>query len=615
MKLLNWFRENYGLAVLLCIAAVLRFYHIDHQSVWLDEIYSLRGADPHLSLSGVYDSLLATEVQPPLYFVLLHYIFLIFGYSSFVLKMFSAVIGIAGVFGIYLLGKELIDKKTGLYAAILLTVNFFHLSYSQEGRMYSLLFLLTIFSFYFLVRLLKQPSARSAVVYGVFSALMIHCHFFSLFTLCAQWLILLFYIIKPVNILRKRFFFYCVLSVVTTVILFLPALPLLKKTASITSSWISLPGRDVYTELFKDFFGQAELVIFFILILLVAYFVGLFKETNTGKLQVDPVGNKPVFTTVLLFSWIFITLLLPLIRTYTSLPMLISRYFINILPAILLIAAIGLSSIGNRMLRYGIVSLIIVFSLTDIFFVKDYFNKVSKTQFREVSNFIIDHHLQPDPVVSSVGWFFTYFLDNKKTKATVIDKPLESHVAEMMKDSSKIRSFWYADAHNRPLNIPDSTREFLDAHFVVDLNTDKHDAWAKHYSTTVAAIQEEDISRFNDVAKNSGGYKYYIDLFNADSSTLAVTGFAYFYGQDADSTSIKLLLIGNGKAFRIASQSMSRNDVTINDHSKYDLGNSGFTTKTGLTKLEPGKYQLALLMKNRVTNKEELVLCDNFVDR
>ena len=439
MKFINRLKRNYILTIVLCIAAVLRFYHIDYQSVWLDEIHTLNEANPQLSLPGVYSSVLGSDPHPPLYFILVHYIFIIFGYSSFVLKMFSAITGIAGIFAVYLLGKELMDKRAGIYAAVLVTLNYFHLYYSQEGRMYSLVFLTTTLSFYFLARFIKYPSVKSAFVSAIFSLLMIYSHFFSLFTLFAQYLILLFFIIKPFNVARKKFIYYCLISGITTLALYLPALGLLKKTASITSIWIPMPALDVYTQIFKDFFGQSETVLFFALLAVAVFFIRLFKENDLEKFRLDPGKDKLVFSFILLFPWILVTLLLPLIRTYTSLPMLINRYFITILPAVILIIAIGLSYIRNRIVRYGIFSAIILFSVTDIVIVKKYYQAVNKTQFREVSNYIIEKNLDKDPVVTSLGWYFPYFLSNTKIKMNILDKPLEGYVAEMMKDSTQKR--------------------------------------------------------------------------------------------------------------------------------------------------------------------------------
>ena len=78
MKLNSWFKNNYVLTIVLLIAAMLRFYHIDYQSVWLDEVHTLNEANPSLSLPELYNAVLQSDPHPPLYFILVHFIFQIF---------------------------------------------------------------------------------------------------------------------------------------------------------------------------------------------------------------------------------------------------------------------------------------------------------------------------------------------------------------------------------------------------------------------------------------------------------------------------------------------------------------------------------------------------------
>ncbi len=103
MKIINWFKENYVLVVILLFAAFLRFYHADFQSIWCDEILSMNNSNPKLTLKELYESVLFWEYLPHLYFYLLRFVFEIFGYSTLVARLFSGVIGIFGVYAIYIL--------------------------------------------------------------------------------------------------------------------------------------------------------------------------------------------------------------------------------------------------------------------------------------------------------------------------------------------------------------------------------------------------------------------------------------------------------------------------------------------------------------------------------
>jgi uncharacterized membrane protein len=165
MNVINWLKENKLLIIITAFATFLRIYKIDYQSVWLDEIFSLNQSNPKMSLIEIYKYLRTYDPHPPLYYFSLHFFFQIFGYTTFVMRLYSALFGVAGIIAIYYLGKELMNKKVGLIAALLLSVNYFQIYYSQEARMYSMLFFTTTLSFYFLIKFIKKPNLKSIVIY------------------------------------------------------------------------------------------------------------------------------------------------------------------------------------------------------------------------------------------------------------------------------------------------------------------------------------------------------------------------------------------------------------------------------------------------------------------
>jgi len=616
MKAINLIKSNYILIAIMFIAAIARLYHIDFQSVWLDEIHTINESNPSKSFSEVYDALLVSEPHPPLFFFITHIAFKLFGYTTFVARIVSAIIGIAGVFSIFLLGKEIFNKNVGIYSAVLLAFNYFHIYYSQDARMYPLLFLMTVLSFYYLIKFIKKPTYRSVSMYVLFSTLMIYCHFFALFTLVSQYLILSYFIIKPYEIERKKFFIYTLISGIVTIILFLPAYRLFIKTTEITSIWIQMPTLDVYTQFFKDFFGQSEIVLFFVVSLIILFFIQLFSVENTKKFTINPKEDKLLFSFFILFIWLIVTLFLPLVRTYTSLPMLINRYFINILPVIIIVVSMGLYFIKNEVVRYSILSIILLFSVTDIVIVKKYYKQPNKTQFREVTQFIIDNNSNNDPVVTSLSWYFPYFLNNEKVKNTIVDGTLDNYVNEMIQDSTKRKSFWYVDAHNRPYKITEETQKYLESNFSVENNFDLYDTWTKHYVKSTNELSKKDISEFNPIKdKNGDAINFAIEKFESNDEAITIVGWAYLENIASQNSSIELVLISNGKAHLLPKQKMKRDDVTTYFKSEKDLSNSGFESKTYLKKVPSGKYQLGIIISNPIENKKGLVITDKFIEK
>lgn len=152
----NWIRI--ALLLILVLAAFLRFYRLDGQSLWADEgnSVSLSGRDLPLVTAGA-----AHDIHPPLYYYLLHFWMLVFGNSEFAVRALSALLGIGLVYLTYLLGRHISHHWLGLIAAFLSAISPFQIYYSQETRMYILLAVLSALSVYSFIRLLKAEASKT----------------------------------------------------------------------------------------------------------------------------------------------------------------------------------------------------------------------------------------------------------------------------------------------------------------------------------------------------------------------------------------------------------------------------------------------------------------------
>ena len=480
MKLFQKIKENYMLLFILLFGAILRFYHIDFQSIWLDEIHTMIEGNPKMPYKEFYDIMILREQMPHLYYLCVKCFSFIFGHTTFVVRTFSAIIGVIGIYAIYLLGKEIQDKKTGLIAAILLAVNYFHIWYSQEARPYGLLSLFVILSFYRLVVFIKKPSYKNALFYGLFSGLMINTHFFGLFVLVSQSIIVLYFLFELPVKERKPFFISSLLAGITTIVLWIPSIKIFLVVTKIKSFWIQMPTVEVYTGLFREFFGNAESVVFVAYLLAIYYFVKVFsekKEENSSYKQ-----NQTLLGFIIIATWIFITLLIPFIRTYLDIPMIISRYLISVLPATILILAIAINNINTAIVRKMVIIVFIIISLTDILIVKKYYSTVTKTQFREISDKVIEKNKSNALIVSPWGWHLRYFLTNDKVKMTTEEHTLQEFVDQMKTGATTKKEFWFIDAHQHPYQLTPDSEAYLNSNFNVIESLDYFDAWGKYYS-------------------------------------------------------------------------------------------------------------------------------------
>jgi 4-amino-4-deoxy-L-arabinose transferase-like glycosyltransferase len=120
-----------GVAVL---AAALRWFRIDAQSLWYDE-----GISAHQLLRSFPEILRAAaqDTHPPLYYWTLKAWGEVFGASELALRSLSATWGVVMVVLTFLIGRRLFGTLVGTVAAVLLAAAPLAVYYSQEVRMYA----------------------------------------------------------------------------------------------------------------------------------------------------------------------------------------------------------------------------------------------------------------------------------------------------------------------------------------------------------------------------------------------------------------------------------------------------------------------------------------------
>ena len=113
-----------------------------------------------------------------LYYVLLRG-WLHFDSSEWFVRSLSAFLGVATIPAVYVLGRRMFGARAGLIAAALLSVNAFHVRYSQEARSYSLTVVLCVLSSLYFLKYLETRSRRNRIAYIVLSSMAVYAHFFS----------------------------------------------------------------------------------------------------------------------------------------------------------------------------------------------------------------------------------------------------------------------------------------------------------------------------------------------------------------------------------------------------------------------------------------------------
>ena len=174
---------GWSLGLILCIGALARLYHLDVPSLWADEIQATFGAS--FPLPYLFRWIMTIEVHPPTYHLLLK-LFLLFGDADAIVRLPSAMAGIASIYLVYKIVRESFTANEGLFAAALLASNPLHIWISRQVRPYAVLVALLCLSYLYLRRYFANPTRRTLAHFCLANAPLVLLHLVSILILGAQ---------------------------------------------------------------------------------------------------------------------------------------------------------------------------------------------------------------------------------------------------------------------------------------------------------------------------------------------------------------------------------------------------------------------------------------------
>lgn len=424
------------LALIVLIAALVRLNGFATQSYWYDELFSAHISNPGHSLGEVIRLTLA-DVHPPLFQIVMWWSYKLLGYNEVAGRLPSLLAGIATIPVIYLLGRDLLNSRVGLYAAALAIPNVYLVYYSQEARSYAFLYLLCSLSFLFFLRALRSESRVNVALYIVSTIALLYTHYYVFVALAAQGVILLVCLAHE-RVVDKALLARAGVAVGVVLLAVLPLVPSIASHSSIDEFWITQPGSTFVVTFFIGYFGSVLLAAVFALLVL------------TGLSNLLPGRDRSYqFAAMALLVWIVVGYLVPWLRGLVAQPILTDRNTVMLVPPILLLSAMGLVRLAPLWLQRGAGCVLLAYSCFHIAVVLDYDGSVSKAQYRQMAQALgeFDSSLPVYTLKFHDTKYNVYFEQQKSglhaEDAVVLDEKLSIGVAPAL--------FWLADGHGRLL--------------------------------------------------------------------------------------------------------------------------------------------------------------------
>ena len=161
-------RKNIFLLSLLVIfiGILLRLYQLNFENYWLDELNDFWIADPNISLDTTFSRRESIgDVSPYLFQSLLKVYFKIFGYFPELGRYVPLFFGALSIPLLGILSYQIKKDYSFLLTILLISINIYLIKYSQETRVYSLVFLLSIINLIFYYKIISPGLTYFKKVY------------------------------------------------------------------------------------------------------------------------------------------------------------------------------------------------------------------------------------------------------------------------------------------------------------------------------------------------------------------------------------------------------------------------------------------------------------------
>ncbi|MFI5365825.1 MAG: glycosyltransferase family 39 protein [Candidatus Binatia bacterium] len=368
---------SYTALIVLALALGLRLYGLGHQSLWIDEVASLRVAtQPMHDIIFNYRPGMHPDrgaEQAPLALAVMH-LFLSPSVSEASARLPSALLGALTVALLYFFARRLFGAPVALLAALFLALSPLHVWYSQEARWYAQWILLALLSYWALLSAWETGSRRAWLAYWLCTTLNVYTFILTFLVITCQGVSVLLFDRRRGN--RARLLPRFVLVQAAVGVACAPVLWMIVKTLGLTTG---TPRATRLADLPYTFFvyvvgyssgPTAEFLhaLPSLRDILTAYPMVMIFAVVFGPLivlGVRRVLREPVAAAVLL-PWAFGPVPLAFLISLVSHVTYQARYGGAALPALVLLLALGSLSLDGRAWRWGAIAALLVCSLASL---------------------------------------------------------------------------------------------------------------------------------------------------------------------------------------------------------------------------------------------------------
>ena len=449
-------RDGLALGAITLLAAALRGWRLDLQSLWNDELASWHVAH-WPTLAGVLERGVVPDVHPPGYFLLLHLWMRLAGSSEVALRAPSVLFGVLAVPAAYGLGRCLYTRREGLLAAAVTATAWMPVYYSREARPYALLILCAILSTWWLVETVRglEGTGRLPLLAGAYAlatTLGAYTHYFGLLFIGVQA------VAASLRLLRRPRLVPALGAVYGAILVaYVPWIPHLLEDMRLESFWIPPPEAGALLDLYRYQLGRWDALAVLVALLLAAAWTRWILLDTCGQPLAVRLRRSLASPAALLAAWLLAPPIIVWVRSRLAAPVFTLRNLVLTAPALYQLMARSLTRLAPQG-RAGALAAALLCGLLlfDLGPRRRFYSAVTKEQWREAVDSVLDAAapLPAMPVFAAAlhpDYFEYYFQRNgapRQVRLLVSGRHIDSLERELRRTGAT--HFWYLQAHRNP---------------------------------------------------------------------------------------------------------------------------------------------------------------------
>lgn len=421
-------------------------------ALWHDELYSWNFAQKSSLFYTLHD-VIKQDIHMPFYFGILHFWLGAFGDTPDSLRFCTLFLSIPLIPLVFYVSKNLFNKITAYFASIFVCLSTFCIYYSTEARFYGLVFVLSLMSAFFFVKMIDNFNKKTISCFIIFAALLFYTFSIAPLLLLIYFLVGIIYLffynkqkIKYFIFAYFMLFIVCLPAVYFTIdniiqmrnaltyypldnYIFNPLIiyDILENFFSFEN--VQIVNRDFIT--FRNMFDNLDDFRYFAFVF-IPVLIGLFGILNSFFTK-----NKKL---ILFFVPSMLFLIILFILGFKNLAALQTRYFTIIYPVFACVFCYGLSEFKNKAFSFGLFVLFLYLSLMGLLFSNKTIFFMQKAEMSSLASVQSELNINKDDLllIPFGGEKLLYYIQNGQFIPFKIDD------ACVLKDKTSLR-FYFGD--------------------------------------------------------------------------------------------------------------------------------------------------------------------------